>query len=147
MEIEIRTPQTEKEWELYYDLRYRILRQPWNQPRGSEKNEGDASAIHICLFYNEIPKAISRLDESGVGVGQVRFMAVETQEQGKGWGRMVMQFAENEAKKSGYKKMILHARENAVDFYEKLGYTLLTPSHLLFGEIQHYLMEKELKDA
>ncbi len=37
MEIEIRSPKTELEWVNYYDLRYRILRQPWNQPIGSEK--------------------------------------------------------------------------------------------------------------
>jgi ribosomal protein S18 acetylase RimI-like enzyme len=146
MEIEIRTPQTEKEWESYYDLRYRILRQPWNQPQGSEKNEGDASAVHICLYFNGITKAISRLDESGAGVGQIRFMAVDTQEQGKGWGRLVMNYAEKQAVELGYSKMILHARENAVSFYEKLGYSLVAPSHLLFGEIQHFLMEKELKN-
>ena len=41
MKVEIRSPKTTDEWQEYYDLRYRVLRQPWNQPRGSERNEGD----------------------------------------------------------------------------------------------------------
>jgi hypothetical protein len=40
--------------------------------------------------------------------------------------------------------MILHAREVALDFYKKLDYELVEKSHLLFGEIQHYLMVKDL---
>ena len=50
MEIEIRLPKTEDEWEDYYDLRYRVLRQPLNQPRGSEKNDGDEDGIHFALY-------------------------------------------------------------------------------------------------
>ena len=45
-----------------------------------------------------------------------------------------------------YTKMILHARDYAVDFYLKLGYTLIEPSYKLFDELQHFLMEKELED-
>ena len=50
MGIEIRSPKTDKEWVEYYDLRYRVLRQPWNQPIGSERNEGDASEQHFALY-------------------------------------------------------------------------------------------------
>ena len=39
--IEFRPPRNEKEWENYYDLRYRILREPLGKERGSEKNESD----------------------------------------------------------------------------------------------------------
>jgi ribosomal protein S18 acetylase RimI-like enzyme len=45
---------------------------------------------------------------------------------------------------NGRKKIILHAREIAIGFYQKLGYETIEKSHLLFGEIQHYLMEKTL---
>jgi hypothetical protein len=37
MEIKIRPPKTKSEWENYYDLRFRVLREPWQQPRGFEK--------------------------------------------------------------------------------------------------------------
>lgn len=144
MGIEIRTPQTEKEWEAYYDLRYRILREPLSQPRGSERNEGDATGEHYALYDNSILKAIARLDHSGEGIAQVRFVAVERNQQGRGYGRMIMEATEVNAKERGDAKMILHARDYAVDFYLRLGYTRIEPSYKLFGVLQHYLMEKGL---
>lgn len=142
--IIIRTPETEKEWQDYFDLRYRILRQLLNQPRGSEKNDGDATGIHFALYENGILKAIARLDQSGENVSQVRFVAVETDQQGSGYGRMIMEATEAQAKKNGNVKMILHARDYAVDFYLKLNYTLIEPSYKLFDVLQHFLMEKKL---
>lgn len=144
MGIVIKAPETVKEWEEYYDLRYRVLREPLGQPRGSERNEGDETGIHFGLYENGVLKAIARLDESGEKVAQVRFVAVETDQQGSGFGRMIMVATEEEAKRRGDTKMILHARDYAVDFYLKLGYTLIEPSHKLFGILQHFLMEKAL---
>lgn len=144
MGIVIKAPETVKEWEDYYDLRYRVLREPLGQPRGSEQNEGDETGIHFALYDNGNLKAIARLDSSGEKTAQVRFVAVETDQQGSGYGRMIMEATENVAKKRGDVKMILHARDYAVDFYLKLGYTLIEPSHKLFGILQHFLMEREL---
>ena len=57
---------------------------------------------------------------------------------------MIMLKAEELARGSGKSKMILHARDYAVDFYLSLGYKVVEKSHLLFGVLQHYLMEKVL---
>ena len=144
MELEIRSPKTQNEWESYYDLRYRILRQPWNQPRGSERNEGDDSAIHAAFIHNGVLIGVSRLDLMENEFGQIRFMAVESNRQGFGIGEKLMLHLEGIAFQNGRKKIILHAREIAIGFYQKLGYETIEKSHLLFGEIQHYLMEKTL---
>jgi ribosomal protein S18 acetylase RimI-like enzyme len=144
MEIEIRCPNTKLEWEEYYDLRYRILREPWKQPRGSERNEGDDLGIHAAYFDQGKIIGIVRLDKSGEFTGQIRFMAVESKKQGKGIGEKLMLEMEKIASERGDKKIILHAREIALGFYEKLGYKLIEKSHNLFGEIQHFLMEKHL---
>lgn len=144
MGISIRTPETPKEWNDYYDLRYRILRKPLDQPLGSEHNEGDATGIHFALYDHDQLKAIARLDQSDEHIAQVRFVAVESNQQGMGYGRMIMEATEQEARKRGDIKMILHARDYAVDFYLKLGYTLIEPSHKLFGILQHFLMSKNL---
>ena len=82
MDIKIRLPESEEEWGNYYDLRYRILREPLNQPRGSERNEGDESGIHFALYDGDELKAIARLDEHSMDVAQTRFVAVEKNEQG-----------------------------------------------------------------
>lgn len=142
--IEIRTPNTKEEWESYYDLRYRVLRQPLNQPLGSEKNEGDETGIHFAIFENKVIKAIARLDLQENNIAQVRFVAVETETQGKGYGKKIMEAVEDECTKRGIQKIILHARDYAVDFYLKLNYSLLEKSYKLFDVLQHYLMEKNL---
>lgn len=142
--MEIRKPGTEKEWEDYYDLRYRILREPLNQPRGSEKNDGDADGIHFALFENGVLLAIARLDNADTPVAQVRFVAVETNQQGKGLGKKIMLATEEASREKGVEKIILHARDYAVDFYLGLNYTLIEPSYKLFDVLQHFLMEKKL---
>ncbi|MFA7274888.1 MAG: GNAT family N-acetyltransferase [Crocinitomicaceae bacterium] len=144
MDLKIRTPENEEEWEDYYDLRYRILREPLNQPRGSERNEGDETGIHFALYVEGQLKAIARLDEHALDTAQTRFVAVETEEQGKGYGKLIMYAVEQEASDKEYAKMILHARDYAMDFYLNLGYELVEPSYKLFDVLQHFLMEKEL---
>jgi len=55
----------------------------------------------------------------------------------------LMEFILNHSQKKKEKTIILHAREIAVPFYERMGFRVTEKSHLLFGEIQHYLMEKK----
>lgn len=142
--MEIRTPQTNAEWEMYYDLRYRVLREPLGKERGSERNEGDEAGTHFALFEGESILAVARLDKVSETTCQVRFVAVESAIQGKGLGKKIMEAVEERGIQDGYTKLILHARDYALPFYEKLGYTLLGPSYKLFDVLQHYEMEKML---
>ena len=138
--IAIKTPQSKKEWEDYYDLRYRILREPLGKERGSERNEGDDTGTHFGLYENKVLIAVARLDRVDETTCQARFVAVESNLQGKGYGRKIMTALENEALGLGYQKLILHARDYALPFYEKLGYTLVGPSYKLFDVLQHFEM-------
>jgi GNAT superfamily N-acetyltransferase len=71
-------------------------------------------------------------------------MAVDANHQGKGLGKLIVQYLEARAKEEAMGEIILQARENAVEFYKSLGYELVEPTFKLFGEIQHYLMRKQL---
>jgi len=142
MSVEIRTPQTTKEWEAYYDLRFRILREPLNQPRGSERNNGDSTGKHFALYDAGVLKAIARLDQAEELVSQVRFVAVESNSQGKGYGKKIILATEETSESNGNTKMILHARDYAVDFYLRLDYKTVEKSYKLFDVLQHFLMEK-----
>lgn len=144
--VEIRTPKTQIEWELYFDLRYRILRKPLNQPLGSERNDGDATGEHFALFENGKMLAIARLDFIENNEAQVRFVAVEADLQGKGYGKKIMEAVENRCIEKNVSKLILHARDYAVLFYQRLNYQLIGPSYKLFDVLQHYLMEKRMND-
>lgn len=138
----IRRPNSPKEWDLYFNLRYEVLRAPWNQPRGSERNDGDETAEHFAFFEEDEIIGVGRLDFTENLGSQIRFMAVDSRFQGRGIGRQLMQHMEEIARNKGCKETILHAREIALPFYEKLGYRSIEESHLLFGEIQHFLMIK-----
>ena len=139
----IRSPQTPREWEHYYQLRYDILRAPWGQPIGSEQSADEKAHQHFSYFDNSNQiLGVGRLDSVDSQTTQIRFMAVAEQQQGKGIGRALMEEMENVSKEMGIQKIVLHARAIALPFYEKLGYQLDVPSHLLFGEIQHFLMHK-----
>ena len=142
--ISIKTPETAQEWEAYYDLRYRILRAPLNQLRGSERNEGDTTGIHFALYEHESLIAVARLDKLDHNVFQARWVAVENNQQGKGFGKLIMEAMEAKVVASGGKSIMLQSRDYAVDFYLKLGYTVIAPSFKLFDVLQHFEMNKEL---
>lgn len=140
--MNVRSPETEQEWEDYYNLRYRILREPLGKPRGSERNDGDATGIHLALYDGAVLRAIARLDQAEPKVSQTRFVAVDASTRGKGYGRIIMEAAEKKSQELGNEKMILHARDYALDFYLKIGYTNIEKSYKLYDVLQHYLMEK-----
>lgn len=142
--MEIRSPKNQSEWDSYYDLRYRVLREPFGKPRGSERNEGDETGEHFALFEEDQILAVARLDALSPECCQVRFVAVETNQQGKGLGYAIMHAVEEKAIKNGFEKIILHARDYAVEFYKKQDYTLIGPSYKLFDILQHYEMYKNL---
>jgi N-acetylglutamate synthase-like GNAT family acetyltransferase len=124
-------------------LRYDILRAPWGQPVGSEQTADEKAHQHFSFFDNSNHiLGVGRLDSVDAQTTQIRFMAVAEQQQGKGIGRALMEEMENVSKEMGIQKIVLHAREVALPFYRQLGYQLDAPSHLLFGEIQHFLMHK-----
>ena len=58
----IRSPANESEFKAYYALRWKILREPWNQPPGSEKDEFEQVAVHLAAW-----------DDAGnlIGVGRL----------------------------------------------------------------------------
>ncbi|WP_201977169.1 GNAT family N-acetyltransferase [Hymenobacter rubidus] len=151
MPVAIRPPHTPAEWAAYYQLRYDVLRRPWQQPPGSERVPADdeATTIHALVLAtregeNPVALAVGMLQPTGAHQGQVRFMAVAPTATGTGLGRQLMAYLEAQALAAGLTEMVLHSRETAVGFYQRLGYAVVAPSHTLFGVIPHFLMRKQL---
>ena len=142
--LKIKSPQTDSDWKAYYALRFSVLREPWNQPMGSEVLADEDQAIHAIAVENEEVLGVARMHESAEKQGQVRCVAIATAAQGKGIGKAIMAYLEEKAKQKGWTEIVLEARENAVPFYEAIGYMIVAESYLLFGEIQHYRMQKSL---
>ena len=144
--MKIIEPTTSEEFKKYYNLRYEILRQPWGQPPGSERDEGEETSIHRMIIDNKTGNALAvgRLQFNSEDEAQIRYMAVAGDLQGKGLGSQIISALEDVARGKGIQRIILSARENALQFYKNNGYNIMKKTHLLFGEIQHWLMGKEL---
>jgi ribosomal protein S18 acetylase RimI-like enzyme len=143
----VRPPHSPSDWAAYYQLRYEVLRQPWQQPPGSEHAEDDAlpDTFHALVTAPDgTALGVGRVHTAAPGQAQVRFMAVHPSAQGQGVGRAVLEYLEAEARRRGLTECVLHAREQAVPFYQRLGYEVVAPSHTLFGSIPHFLMRKRL---
>jgi len=143
--FECRTPKNKQEFDQYYFLRWKILREPLLQALGSEKDELESQSIHQAIFDNsDNVIAVARLHYTESLEAQIRYMAVSEDYQGRGLGLQLILALEQYAIKCGIKKITLKSREIAVNFYEKQGYLNLGFSHLLYHQIRHFLMEKEL---
>ena len=144
--MKIIEPKTSAEFKVYFKLRYEVLRKPWLQPKGSERDDNDEASLHRMIIDDSNGKviAIGRLQFNTTEEAQIRYMAVSDDYQGMGYGSEIVKVLENIAREKGSRKIILQSRENAVKFYKKNGYKIIEKSYLLFDEIQHWLMEKEL---
>lgn len=145
--FQLRSPESAQEWQAYYHLRWQLLRAPWQQPEGSERDAAESQSIHVAAFGSNDADAIvgvGRLEIEAPGRGRIRFMAVSPPWQGQGIGAMILRYLETRASQLRVSVLYLHAREAAVDFYRKQGFTATGSGPTLFGCIKHQVMEKRL---
>ncbi len=143
--MRVTEPVSEADFEKYYRLRWEILRAPWQQPPGTERAPDDATAIHAMLLDEaEQCAGVCRLHFENPEEGQLRFMAIREDLQKQGLGKLLLHYLEEKARLAGRKYITLQARELAVNFYKRHGYQVVKKTHLLFGSIQHYQMQKYL---
>lgn len=126
------------------NLRYDVLRKPWDKPKDTATDELEQTAINAYIEENDKIIACGRLQNNGNGVGQIRYMAVADNYQGKGIGKLIIKKLEEEAIKLNLQTLELQARENAVEFYKSCGYHITEKTFKLWDIIQHYLMAKQL---
>jgi predicted GNAT family N-acyltransferase len=129
----------------YFDLRWRVLREPWNQPRGSERDNLDATAFHLIIRTPEgKPAAIGRLHLNSPEEAQVRFMAVDPAWRNRGLGGRILRRLEDEARGRRVPSIVLNAREDASEFYLAHGYQVEGQGETLFDRVRHVRMRKNL---
>jgi len=141
----IQQPSTDDQFKRYYHLRWKILREPWGQAEGTEKDNIENQCFHVMALTtdNEVI-GVARLQFNSTSEAQIRYMAVDDKHQGTGIGRALVSAIEKHAIESDHTRIILDARENAVNFYQALSYQITGKSYLLFDSIQHFKMFKEL---
>ena len=142
--MKIVEPKTDKEFTKYYDLRWRVLRAPWGQPPGSEKDDLEDESIHLMACQMGVVLGVIRAHFRKPHVAQIRYMAVDERYQGKGIGSKLLTKIEKRIKAKGGRQIVLNARELAVEFYEERGYEIVGKAHMLYGSIEHFKMVKRL---
>lgn len=143
-----RSPKNIFELEQYYQLRWQVLRQPWGEIRGSETDNYEGNAIHRMVIdeRNQV-LAVGRLDYTQQFSGQIRFVAVSPLAQRQGLGQQIMASLEQKARQLGITSLTLKARENAIAFYQQIGFELQAYSHTLFDEVEHFRMTKFIQPS
>lgn len=145
MSWQLCAPETPAQWQAYFQLRYQVLREPWGQPIGSERDDLEADAFHqMIVSDSQQVLAVGRLHLLADGRAQVRYMAVSPEAQGQGLGAVVLTALERHADRVGASAIVLHARDNAFGFYRKLGYGFGDVLPPVFG-IPHQQMHKLLQ--
>lgn len=144
--IEIHIPATREEFKAYYDLRYRLLRQPWAQVRGTEKDDYEPISRHFMAVDSEsnLIVGVIKVYEKETGVGCFSHMAVVGERQRQGIGKQLIDTVEDVSRELGYHTLGCYSRLNTTKYFEDLGYRIAgLPTHY-FGTTQVVWMEKKL---
>ena len=144
MDVSLRRPVTALDFSLYFDLRWRILRERWTSDRESGKDEHEEHAVHLMAFVDNHLFGVGRLNFNTPTEGRIRYMAVESAFSGLGVGSAILRKLEQVAKDNGATTLVLNARESVVPFYQKHGYFVSGTADKLFGSIVHWQMSKNL---
>lgn len=124
-------------------LRRRVLRIPLGLDFSAEELQLEKDQHHFGWLQNGMVRACCILVDQGNSEFKLRQMAVEPSVQESGMGRKLVSAVENWARQEGGKQIRLHARQNAIPFYEKLGYEVIGDWFTEVG-LPHKLMAKNL---
>jgi GNAT superfamily N-acetyltransferase len=143
--MQLTSPLSEADYDAYYELRWKILRAPWNRPRGSERDDREADSTHLMVVDgNGAVTGVGRLHFNGISEAQIRYMAVAVGHRRQGIGTRILAALEDRARQLGATLVVVDARETALGFYTRHGYTPTGPGAMLFNRIAHVRMQKRL---
>jgi predicted GNAT family N-acyltransferase len=144
MNYTIKSPETELEWDKYFNFRWEMLRKPLGMSKETLKDELEDESHHL-VAVDEQKEVIGggRLHFNNNREGQIRYMAVSNTIQRKGLGSAIVSELEAIAREKGIQEMVLNARENAISFYLSMGYKETGPYKSDTG-IPHITMCKKL---
>lgn len=121
---ELRTPQSDKEWRAFHDIRRKVLFENRSKAETYIENHPDDSkpGNHPLVFlFRGVVIGVIRIDVSR-NVAWLRRVAIRDDLQRAGHGRVLLRLAEAFAKAEGCDEIWSNAAVEAVGFYERCGY-------------------------
>ncbi len=125
-------------------VRNAALRLPFGLDIKHDNLTGEEQYDHFGGFEGEVLIATLYLKGLTERLAQIKQVAVDDRLRGSGVGRQLMALAEQTAKEKGYYTLCLDAKEDAIGFYERLGYHLTGVHKVIFGRT-HMQMKKQIQ--
>lgn len=145
--IVIKIPKNMEEFKAYYLLRYQVLREPWGQPKGTEKDDYEPISKHFMAIDDETNNVVGAVKyfEKEPGVGWFSHLAVAEKCQRQGIGKLLVKTVEDAVRDDGYEILGVMSRLTSTEYFKKFGYQIKgLPLHY-FGTTQVVWMEKKIK--
>lgn len=146
----ISTPDSEQELQKYFHFRWQILRQPFNLPEGSEKDEYESVAEHrLITDHNGNVIAVGRVHLNDPKEAQIKHIAVNNALRSKGLGKMIVAALEAVARKMGAERIVTNSMDTSVDFFRSCGFEIqeMGPKELDMQKRQQMLKKLEHQGA
>ena len=141
----IKIPKTRDDFKAYYGLRYKVLREPWGHPKGTEKDDYEPISEHfMALSEKGDVVGVAKLFEKAEGVGHISHLAVAAEHQHKGIGHLLMKTVEQRARERGYTMIGTMARVTATAYFERAGFRIAGIPTPHIGTTHLVWMEKAL---
>ncbi|WP_299080199.1 bifunctional GNAT family N-acetyltransferase/hotdog fold thioesterase [uncultured Paraglaciecola sp.] len=140
-------PTSEQDFEDYFTFRWKMLREPWKYPLGSEKDEYEQVSQHRMIrdtAGNVV--AVGRMHMNSSEEAQVRHVAVDKSVQNKGLARMLVSALESVARSEGAERIVTNSTQLAIGFFQSMGFDLQSEVTNEMGEQQRSPMVKRLVD-
>jgi predicted GNAT family N-acyltransferase len=122
-------------------IRTTVFIQEQNVPESMEWDELDRISIHFLAWMEDKPIACVRL----IPDGHIGRMAVLPRWRNQGIGMQLLKACEQEARQRNVTRLLLSAQVQAIPFYEKADYVLISETYMDAG-IPHRDMQKLLAE-
>lgn len=141
----VKTPTTHDDFKAYYALRYRVLREPWGHPKGTEKDDYEPISEHF-MAVNEKGDVVGvvKLYQKAECTGYISHLAVAPEYQHKGIGHLLLETVERRARERGFCALGTMARATATVYFEKYGFYVVGVPTPHLGMTHLVWMEKDL---
>lgn len=122
------------------NIRDEVFIKEQNIDKSIEFDGKDDEALHVLIYSENKAIATGRI----LSDGRIGRVAVLKEFRKKGLGLEIVSSLVNQAKKKNFEKVYLDSQEDAIIFYEKLGFEL-SGKMFIKANINHQTMIKSLK--
>jgi thioesterase domain-containing protein len=140
-------PASEQDFDGYFLFRWKMLREPWKYPIGSEKDEYEQVSQHRMIRNRDGEViAVGRVHMNSAEEAQVRHVAVDKDYQGKGLAKMLVASLEAVARSEGAVRMVTNSTQASIALFTSIRFIAQTGEPKELGEQQRQQMVKKLTD-